>query len=371
MSPQRFVDAIPVKQRRPGYMRTLRAVWHDSQALVKEFRRPIVVFLLSIFVGGYIYMYLNNTFSDNPKLDFVDMPYIMLALMVLEASISVPSEPYLIVFWYIQPLLAVYIVGRGAADFIRLFFNRDQRRDAWEAAVASTYRKHVIVIGVGHVGMRVTRTLVQMGFDVVAIDLNVTPELDGALRSIGVPFVVGDARNASTLEQASLKYANAVIIATSNDHINLEVTMRVRDMSEDIRIVARMWDNRLAQQIERFFDVEVLSASDLAAPAFAGAAVGAEITQNLHIAGMEYSMIRLNVRKDSFMDGLAVDAIQEEEDVDIVLLHRNGGNGPEVHPSGDVIVRGGDTIVLFANHDKITGIVARNEASHVIRADKS
>lgn len=371
MSPRRFVDAIPIRQRRPGYIRTLRAVWHDSQALVTEFRRPLLVFLISIFLGGYIYMYLNNTFSDNSKLDFVDMPYIMLALMVLEASIEVPAEPYLIAFWYLQPLLAVYIVGRGAADFIRLFFNRDQRRDAWEAAVASTYRKHVIVIGVGHVGMRVIRTLVQMGFDVVAVDLSMTKELDEDLQRFGVPFVIGDARNAHILEQASLKYANAVIIATSNDHVNLEVTMRVRDMNESVRIVSRMWDDRLAQQIQRFFDVEVLSASDLAAPAFAGAAVGAEITQNLHIAGMEYSMIRLTVRKDSFMDGLSVDVIQEEEDVDIVLLHRNGGNGPDVHPSGDVVVRGGDTIVLFANHDKITGIVARNEASRVSRGDKS
>lgn len=363
MSQRRFVDTISNKHQRPQYIRTLRAIWHDSQALIKEFRRPLVVFLISIFVGGYIYMYLNNTFSDNRFLDFVDMPYIMLALMVLEASIEVPNEPYLIMFWYIQPLLAVYIVGRGAADFVRLFLNRDQRRDAWEAAVASTYRNHVIVIGVGHVGMRVARTLVQMGFDVVAVELDVTKDLDINLRGMGVPFVSGDGRNIQVLENAGLKHANAVIVATSNDHINLEITMRVRDMSPQIRIVSRMWDDRLAQQMERFFDVTVLSASDLAAPAFAGAAVGAEVTQNLHIAGMEYSMIRLSVRKDSFMDGLSVGAIQEEEDVDIVLLHRSDNGMPEVHPSGDVIVHCGDTIVLFANHDKITGIVSRNEAS--------
>ena len=128
---------------------------------------------------------------------------------------------------------------------------------------------------------------------------------------------------------------------------------------------ARMWDNSLAQQIERFFDVEVLSASDLAAPAFAGAAVGAEITQNLHIAGMEYSMIRLVVRKDSFMDGLTIDVIQEDEDVDIVLFHRANNGVPEVHPEGDIIVHDGDTIVLFANHDRITEIVSRNESSRL------
>lgn len=115
--------------------------------------------------------------------------------------------------------------------------------------------------------------------------------------------------------------------------------MRIRDMNPQVRIVARMWDDRLAQQIENFFNVEVLSASDLAAPAFAGAAVGAEITQNLHIAGREYSMIRVVARQGSFMDGATVDGIQENEGVDIVLLHRENGGVPDVHPDGQVIVR--------------------------------
>lgn len=366
MTEQRYVRTVPVRSQKSGIIRTIRAIWHDSQALISEFRRPLAVFLFSIFVGGYLYMYLNNTVSDNPPLEFVDMPYIMLALMVLEASIEVPTEPYLIIFWYIQPLLAVYIVGRGAADFVRLFFNRDERRDAWEAAVASTYRRHVIVIGIGHVGMRIVRTLVQMGFEVVAIDINVTKELDDDLRSVGVPFVVGDARNVHILEKAGLKHANAAIISTSDDHINLEATMRIRDMSPDIRLVTRMWDQNLAQQIERFFKVEVLSASDLAAPAFAGAAVGAEITQNIHIAGMEYSMIRLIVRKDSFMDGLSVGVIQEDEQIDIVLLHSANGTSPNVHPDSKEIIRAGDTLVLFASHQKITEIVGRNESSRMI-----
>lgn len=137
--------------------------------------------------------------------------------------------------------------------------------------------------------------------------------------------------------------------------------MRIRDMKPQVRIVARMWDVRLAQQIENFFNVEALSASDLAAPAFAGAAVGAEITQNLHIAGREYSMIRVVVRQGSFMDGATVDGIQENEGVDIVLLHRENGGVPDVHPDGQGIVSGGDTIVLFAHHDRITEILGRNE----------
>ncbi len=361
MPHHKLVEAVPLGKP-SRQLRVLRVGWHDTRALFREFRKPLFIFVLAIFVGGYIYMKLNNDWSDNDALNYVDMPYIMLALMVLEASIDVPNEPYLIIFWYIQPLLAVYIVGRGAADFLRLFINREERRSAWEAAVASTFKRHIIVVGIGHTGMRITRELSQMGFEVVAIDAGVSKESHEALHGLDVPLIAGDGRQEQALEAAGLGRATAVVVATSDDHVNLEVTMRVRDMNEHVRVVTRMWDRRLAQQIERFFGVEVLSASDLAAPAFAGAAVGAEITQNLHIAGMEYSMIRLVVRADSFMDGQTVEAIQENEGVDIVLLHQGNGSSPDVHPRGDILVRGGDTIVLFAHHDRITELIGRNES---------
>lgn len=361
MPGHKLVETIPLQQQ-SRRMRVLRVGWHDTRALFREFHRPLFIFFVAVFMGGFVYMQLNNNHSENAPLKYVDMPYIMLALMVLEASIEVPPEPFLIVFWYIMPLLAVYVVGRGAADFLRLFIDRDQRRSAWGVAVASTFKQHIIVVGIGHTGIRIVRELTQMGFEVVAVDVGADKEAQDRLQEVDVPLITGDGRLVKVLEDAGLSRATAAVVATSNDHVNLEVTMRVRDMHPDIRLVTRMWDRRLAQQMERFFDVEVLSASDLAAPAFAGAAVGAEITQNLHIAGLEYSMIRLLVRDGSFLDGQSVEDIQDSEGVDIVLLYRAEFDSPDVHPRGDVRVCGGDTLVLFAHHDRITELIGRNEA---------
>ncbi len=361
MTSHRLVEAIPLRQHPARQIRVLRVGWHDTRALIREFRRPLLVFLLATILGGFVYMVLNNNYSDNTQLAAVDMPYYMVALMVLESAIPPPDEPYLIAFWYIMPLVAVYVVGRGAADFLRLFIDREQRRSAWEAAVAATYKRHIIVVGIGHTGLRIVRELTQLGFEVVAVDRKASKESHERLGALDVPLIPGDARLVNILDKAGLGRATAVIVATSNDHVNLEVTMRVRDMNPEVRLVTRMWDRRLAQQMERFFEVEVLSASDLAAPAFAGAAVGAEITQNLHIAGLEYSMIRLTVRPGSFLDGQTVGAVQESEGVDIVLLHRADDGQPDVHPRGDIEMRGGDTLVLFAQHDRITEILGRNE----------
>ncbi len=350
---------LPQGRRRRGRIfRLFRVIWQDTQALIKEFRRPLIAFILAVFVGGYIYGELLIVAGKSP-VPYIDLPYYMLSLMILEPPTDVPTEPYLIMFWYLLPLIAVYIIGQGAADFFRLFFVRTERRDAWEAAVASTYRNHVILIGIGHVGFRVARTLVSMGFEVVALTDKIPSDVDDGISQLGIPVVVGDGRLPKTLRDAGIDHAQSIVICTSNDHINLEITMRARDLNPNIRIVTRMWDDRFASQLHRFMDVEVLSASDLAAPAFAGASVDIDITQTLSIAGEDYSMIKLQVRAGSFMDGQTIEHLQDDEGVDVVLHGRNGQE-PDVHPPRGTIVQGGDTLVLFAQHSKITDIVSRN-----------
>lgn len=347
--------------KRTRFMRMARAIMRDSFALWREFRVPFLVFNITLFVGGYIYGEL-WVYSGRPRIAYIDLPYIMLQLMVLETPGDAPAEPYLIIFWYALPAIAVYVIGRGALDFVRLFFDRSARRDAWEEAVASTYRNHIIILGVGHVGLRVARILAKMGFDIVAIDSELTVEKDTELSALSVPLIVADGRMSATLETAGVRYADALIVCTSNDHINLEVIMRARDLNPKMRIVARMWDDQFATQIKRFMGVEaVLSASDLAAPMFAGSAVGIEITQTLAVHGVEYSMIRIQVTNGSFLEGLTVGRLQTENDMDIVLHGRNGE--VEVQPDNNTVVHGGDILIIFARHDKVVGIVERNRRS--------
>ncbi len=339
-------------------LRTIRAIYRDSSALWREFRRPIIVFLLAVLGGGYLYGELAVR-SGYPRIPYIDLPYTMLSLMIVQPPSSLPSELHLMAFWYIMPLIGVYVVGRGTVDFVRLFFNRHERRHAWEEAVASTYRNHVIVMGVGHLGLRVVRSLVQMGMDVVAVDDNIRPEPEVELARLKVPLVAADGRLPATMRAAGLHNAQAFVVCTSNDHLNLEATMRARDLNPDIRIVVRVWDNQFAAQIRRFLNVEaVMSASDLAAPAFAGSALGIEITQTLNVGGVDYSMIRLHVEPGSFLDGETVESLQQKHDMDIVLHGRD--DSVMVHPPHDNTVSAGDTLVIFAQHHNITDVVARN-----------
>ena len=345
-------------RKRKNRMRSLRVIWRDSMALWNEFKLPIILTLLVTLGGGYIYGEL-NLFAGKENIPLIDRPYIMMELMILETPGDAPSEWYLVIFWYLLPPTFIFIVGLGAADFVHLFFNRNDRQDAWREAVASTFRNHIIVFGAGHVGIQVIRELASMGVDIVVIDNSPDPGVDYILNELDIPLIVGDGREGSVLEKAKIRDASSLVICTGDDHTNLEAIMRIREINSDIRIVARVWDTKFGQRLERFMNVQnVLSSSDLSAPAFAGAALGIEITQTLTINDVPYSMTRFNVVEDSFLDGETVGHLQSEYDMDIVLYGRE--ETTEVQPAHDFVVRYDDTLVIFARHKTILEIVSRN-----------
>jgi voltage-gated potassium channel len=360
------IETLPIiypPERKPNWRRTIRAVWRDSSALWSEFKLPIVVFALTTIVGGFIYGELHRLAGFKP-IAVIDLPYTMVQLMFLQAPTiynETPHQWYLIIWWYLLPIIFIFIVGNGVAEFVRLFFNRDERRDAWMEALGSTYRNHVIVLGAGHVGVRVMHVLHDLlGVDVIAIDRSPKEDVEAFLHERRIPLIRGDANYSGTLEKAGLQYAEAFIACTGNDHANLDAIMRARGMNRDIRIVARIWDDQFNNQIKEFMKVQsVISSSEISAPVFAGLALGVDLTQTLEISGVEYSTMRLTVNAGSFMERRTVGELQNENEIDIVL-HLAKGQSADVKPATAAMVSAGDTLVIFAQHEKVLKIAARN-----------
>jgi Trk K+ transport system NAD-binding subunit len=200
-----------------------------------------------------------------------------------------------------------------------------------------------------------------MNFDVVALDIQNKPEVEAELSNMRVPLIVGDARQPETLERAGLRHAQALIVCTADDFLNLEIAVRARDLNGAMRLVVRMWDDQFASHLKQSLDAETVSASDLAAPAFAGMAVGVDIAPTFHIHQTDYSLIRLQVASGSFMEGRTIAQLQDENEIDIVL-HEHDGQ-VDVHPAGTTHVQAGNTLVVFARHLQITEIVARNRTA--------
>jgi Trk K+ transport system NAD-binding subunit len=144
---------------------------------------------------------------------------------------------------------------------------------------------HVIVCGLGNVGFRVVEELVQSRERVVVVERAADSRFVATARRLGVAVIIGDARVREVLRQAHTATARAVIAATSDDLVNLEVALIVRELAPQMRVVLRLWDTHLAETLREAADVRLaLSVPALAAPAFVAALLG-DWVQSVFLAG--------------------------------------------------------------------------------------
>src|SRR5436190_7330138 len=125
----------------------------------------------------------------------------------------------------------------------------------------------VVLCGLGRVGWRVLDCLRTAGVAVVAIDTTAVP---GDPRLRGVRLVRGDCRDESVLQEAGVRDVRGVIIATSDDLMNVSCALLVRRLAPDVRIVLRMFNQNLVHRLGKAVtNVTALSVPALAAPLLA------------------------------------------------------------------------------------------------------
>jgi Trk K+ transport system NAD-binding subunit len=164
---------------------------------------------------------------------------------------------------------------------------------------------HVIVCGLGTVGFRVVEELLRSEERVVVIERSQDSRFITTARRLGVAVIVGDATVPEVLRQARAGQARAVVAATSNELINLEVALLVRELNPTQRVVLRLTDPQLARTLREAANVRLgLSLPALAAPAFVAALFGDRVQSVFLIEGKILAAIDLTVPAgDNCLDG--------------------------------------------------------------------
>lgn len=158
-------------------------------------------------------------------------------------------------------LLALFVVT-GTANHLR-----NELRARW-------LRNHVVVCGLGSVGMAIARGLYDRGMRVVVVDPQGDDEIHRETHPRW-PVIVGDATRTVILHRAGIEYAMALIACTSNDALNLEIGLTAQSVAETrpsgrpLRLVLRCFDANLARRIHAVSDsYTLLSEAKIAADVF-------------------------------------------------------------------------------------------------------
>jgi Trk K+ transport system NAD-binding subunit len=187
---------------------------------------------------------------------------------------------------------------------------------------------HVIVCGLGNVGFRVIEELIGMGERVVVLELDKDGRFVSTARRLGAAVIHGDATVREVLRQANAASARAVVAVTSNDLINLEVALLVRELNEKQRVVVRLGDPNLANMMREATSVDLaLSTADLAAPAFVAALFGDRVLNVFLVGDRLLAVMDMLIHaEDTHLIGQSVRAVAVDYRVLPLLLIGTDGH---------------------------------------------
>ena len=139
---------------------------------------------------------------------------------------------------------------------------------------------HAVIVGGGRVGRAIGAA-----FDSQGVSFAIVEQLPGRRRP-GARYVIGDAADRKVLEEAGLADADAVLITTHDDDVNVYLTRYCRGLRPDIRIVSRSRLERNVSTLYRAGADSVLSYAGTGSAAIWNQFRGDEtllVAQGLHV----------------------------------------------------------------------------------------
>jgi voltage-gated potassium channel len=338
--------------------RQWKASLRDTRLLLSEFRGPVSVFAIAILGLGTLYYFLAFELKE-PVGSYAEAVYLMLTLTFLQPSGEFPTNPILQSFFFLMPLIGVGTLAQGLADFGILLFNRRARNKEWEMAVASTFSHHTVLVGLGHLGYRVASKLYEMGESVVAIELNPSADLFISVQKMGIPVLQADGTSPAALEAAGVSRAKTIILCAQNDSANLQIALKARSYNPEIKVVIRIFDEDFAHALHDQFGYTALSATEMAAPVFAAAAAGMDVTNPISVEGQQLSLARMTINAGSTLVGKTVGYVEDNFHLNIVFVRYD--HHSEMHPTDSRVLTSGDMVAVLGGPEQLSHLMHDNE----------
>jgi len=116
-------------------------------------------------------------------------------------------------------------------------------------------RDHVVVVGLGQVGLRLSVRLRQLGVPVVVVERDPRANNLRLAKRAGVPVLIAHAEDRATLERLNLRRARALAAMGADDLDNVEVAIAARAVAPGARIVLRAGDDDVIAETRSLFRI--------------------------------------------------------------------------------------------------------------------
>jgi voltage-gated potassium channel len=336
--------------------RSLLTVWLYLLALLYEFRYTLACLSVCVITGSMAYHAIPAT--DGRQLNWPQAVYHGWMALLAQPRDSTPPTIGLGILCGIYPVLGFVLVGEGVVRLALLIVSKRQGQKEWMRVMASTYRDHVVLCGLGHLGYRVLEQLMEMGLQVVVLEKQRGSRQLTHARELGAAVLIRDMKEDLALIDAGIKHARAIVIATNDDMANLEVALDSRRLNPDIRVVMRLFDQKIAAKISGALHVDAaFSSSALAAPMVAALSLKTRTLSSYVIGGVPHVAAEVSIAPGSPLDGRRISEVELGYS-GRVLSRTTAAGQLESPPTPATMIAAGDTLVVHTMASQVGSLTA-------------
>jgi len=315
----------------------------------------IFLVLLSVAVVGFVLLLLSPATKNHPANSAFNAVYLAIMSMtgsaLTDASNSVATKWSQVVLTVdgmaLIPVVTALIVG---AQLTGSFRGEPRPRGG-----------HVIVVGLGNVGTRIIGELHDLGLDVACVDIDPAARGIALARRIGLPVVIGEAYQEATLRAAGLDTAIALVSVTNSDIVNLETALQARAMRQDLRLVVSLYDDDLAQRVQKTVgNIVSRSVSYMAAPAFATALLEHQVLRTIAVGRHVLLIAEVRVEQGADIAGQAVTELEGGGLARVLALQLRGSQRFDWSPHRGYLLAPGDRVIVLATRAGLSRFLAGN-----------
>jgi Trk K+ transport system NAD-binding subunit len=170
--------------------------------------------------------------------------------------------------------------------------------------------------------------------------------------------VVGETHREETLRAAGIAGCQAVVSVTDSDIVNLETALNARALASAPRIVVRLYDDDLAERVQRTVDGTVSrSTSYLAAPAFAAAVLDHRVLRTIAVGRHVLLLAEIAADDEAGLAGARIADVHQSGTLRVIALRRADLPGADWSPDGNYVVQPADRLVVLATRAGLSRIL--------------
>ncbi|MDX6528727.1 MAG: voltage-gated potassium channel [Blastocatellia bacterium] len=228
----------------------------------------------------------------------------------------------------------------------------------------SKLRDHYIICGSGRVGSHLVRDLLAANESFVVIESDQQRAAEFTQR--GVNVLVGDATLEATLHSVGVEHARGLAACLPNDADNVYVVLTARDLSPNLRIVARAAEEQAEAKLLRAGANHVIAPTIIGGHRMAVALTKPAVSEFMdsitaNELGLGFEQVEVDAASSLVGQELRSTPIRSDLDVVIISIRRQDGQ-VLFNPGGEATIENGDILIAIGRAESLIELnqLARN-----------